>query len=962
MKNYTKLQTKYIEEIQSDVTIYRHNKTNARICTIENDDNNKVFSIAFRTPPINSCGLTHILEHSVLCGSKRYPVKDPFVELLKSSLNTFLNAFTFPDKTMYPCASQNDKDFKNLMSVYMDAVFYPQIYQHEEIFMQEGWHYHILDEKDDITYNGVVYNEMKGAFSDPEQILVRNLMHSLYPDTAYGFESGGDPKYIPDLSYEEFLNFHKKFYHPSNSYIFLYGNCDMEERMNWLDEAYLSDFDRIDFDTSIQPQKPFDRPLYQTEYYPVAKEDSLEDKTFLSYNLVFPTTLDTKLMIAVSVLVSALFENPGAPLKQALIDAKLGQDVQTMFDDGLLQPLLSIMVMNSNPQREEEFIRLVDDKLKEIVREGLDKETLRSLLNFAEFKARERSFSSRMPQGLDIEMTCLNSWLYSEDQPFNKLEVLTYYRQLREELDSGYFENIIETYFLRNTHKSYVKLIPSATVSEKSQQALKERLAAYKASLSAAELKALIEKNKALAAYQSAESTPEEINTLPKLKLEDITGEPEVLNCQRLAGKYPVLFSEYHTNDIAYVNYYFDISHLDAETLQNAALFADLFTYLSAGSMSYKDIHQFILENTGGLKASVASCINQNKECITLLRIQYSALTDKVEAVNRFIMDLLQNTRYTEEKRLYERLCEIKLANEMGVSSRGHTYALMRAGSYCDAYCYTADLTSGIAYLDFISELVRNFETKKQMIIADLAAVSKTLFAKNTFTLGFAGTKEQLQSVEKSADAFYEALPDACHREKTDFVGNQRNEGIKTQYDVNFVARAGRFTAPYSGAMLVLSNAISLNYLWMQVRVHGGAYGCMMQIKPNGFIGFTSYRDPAVAKTNQVYEDVVKWIKELNPTEDELLKFKIGAIGNLDTVMHVSEKAYTAQLQAFSGLTYEIRKKYRSEVIHATAAELRSFAGCFKEALAENNLCVIGNAGRIEENTKLFTDVRALTK
>ena len=433
MKKYTKITKKYIDDIQSEVTIYRHNQTGTRICTIENEDNNKVFSIAFRTPPINNGGLTHILEHSVLCGSKHFPVKDPFVELLKSSLNTFLNAFTFPDKTMYPCASQNEQDFKNLMHVYMDAVFYPQIYDHEEIFMQEGWHHHILDEQEPVSYNGVVYNEMKGAFSDPQQILLRNLMHSLYPDTAYGFESGGDPEYIPELTYEEFKNFHSKFYHPTNSYIFLYGNCDMEERMNWLDEAYLSHFEKIEFNTEIKYQTPFKAPIYQTGYYPVAKEVPLENKTFLSYNVAFPSTLDTKLMIATGILVDVLLNNLGAPLKQALIDAKLGADVMAAFDDGLLQPILGIVVVNSDENKEKEFIELVDQKLKEILKQGLDHEALRSLINYNEFKVREGKFSY-MPKGLEIEMTCLNSWLYSEDLPFAKLENLKYFRRAKNEI------------------------------------------------------------------------------------------------------------------------------------------------------------------------------------------------------------------------------------------------------------------------------------------------------------------------------------------------------------------------------------------------------------------------------------------------------------------------------------------------------------------------------------------------
>ena len=347
MKNYTLLETKYIDEINSNVSIYQHNKTNARIVTFKNDDPNKVFLIGFRTPPINSTGLTHILEHSVLCGSKKYPVKDPFVELLKSSLNTFLNAFTFPDKTCYPVASVNDKDFKNLMDVYLDAVFYPNIYNHKEIFMQEGWHYELNNKDEDIFYNGVVYNEMKGAFSDPEQVLYRNIMHSLYPDTPYGLESGGDPKYIPELSYEEFLNFHSKFYHPSNSYIYLYGDMDFEERLEYLDKEYLNKFDKIEFDTRVPFQKPFDKPIYEEYKY---QSDSLDKKTYLSYNVAFPSTLDYKLIIATKLLLNNILLTPGSRLKQKLIDANIGEDVDALFDDGLLMPMLTIIASNSEKE------------------------------------------------------------------------------------------------------------------------------------------------------------------------------------------------------------------------------------------------------------------------------------------------------------------------------------------------------------------------------------------------------------------------------------------------------------------------------------------------------------------------------------------------------------------------------------------------------------------------------------
>ncbi|MDE7162409.1 MAG: insulinase family protein [Anaeroplasmataceae bacterium] len=961
MKNYTKVTSKFIEDIQSNVTIYTHNKTGARVCTIENDDNNKVFSIAFRTPPMNNGGLTHILEHSVLCGSKKYPVKDPFVELLKSSLNTFLNAFTFPDKTMYPCASQNDKDFKNLMSVYMDAVFYPQIYSHEEIFMQEGWHHHILDENEPVIYNGVVYNEMKGAFSDPQQILFRNLMHSLYPDTAYGFESGGDPTYIPDLTYEEFKEFHSKYYHPSNSYIFLYGNCDMEERMNWLDEAYLSSYEHIDFDTTIKYQKPFAKPVSQTAYYPVAKEVPLDNKSFLSYNVAFPTTLDPKLMIATTTLVDVLLNNPGAPLKQALIDAQLGADVMAAFDDGLLQPLLGIVVVNADEKREQEFINLVDSTLKDILAKGLDHEALKSLITFAEFKVREGKFSY-MPKGLEIEMSCLNSWLYDENQPFSKLENLKYYQELREDIDHGYFEKIITDLILNNPHKSYAKLCPSYTCAEEKEAALTEKLAKFKASLSKDELQALIEKNKALAAYQSAPSTPEEIATLPKLELEDLNPNPEKLNCEKIKGKFDTLFSDYYTNGIDYVNYSFDLTGIDGKTIQYAQLLSDLLKNLSTENTSYFEINQLVQKYTGGLSFNVAPYKTMDRDTKVNFSISFSALGENVEKVSSLVQEILFKTNFKDYKRLYERMNELNAGLEMSVAQRGHVVSLIRASSYFDEASYLNDSISGIGYIDFVHDLFVNFEAKKEELSSTLEDLILKLFNQKKFILRFTGKKEALDKAMPIVDKFYNALETKAYRFSSDYKAHLLNEGIRTQFDVNFVAKAGNYKAPFNGAMLVLNNCLSLDYLWMQVRVHGGAYGCMLNTQPTGGIGFTSYRDPEIARTKKVYEDVVSYIENLNPSDEDLLKYKIGAIGGLDTVMHVSDKGRKAQSDYLAGNTYELQSKIRKQALNATKKDLTNLAPLFKEALAQDSLCVIGNANKVDANKDLFKDVRNLTK
>ncbi|MDE5714807.1 MAG: insulinase family protein [Anaeroplasmataceae bacterium] len=960
MKNYTKIITKYIDDIHSNVTIYSHNKTKARICTIENDDNNKVFSIAFRTPPINNGGLTHILEHSVLCGSKNFPVKDPFVELLKSSLNTFLNAFTFPDKTMYPCASQNEQDFKNLMHVYMDAVFYPQIYSHEEIFMQEGWHHHILDENDPIVYNGVVYNEMKGAFSDPQQILFRNLMHSLYPDTAYGYESGGDPDYIPDLTYDEFKNFHSKFYHPTNSYIFLYGNCDMEERMNWLDEAYLSKFEKIEFNTEIKYQTPFKAPISQTGYYPVAKEVPLENKTFLSYNVAFPSTLDTKLMIATGILVDVLLNNLGAPLKQALIDAKLGADVMAAFDDGLLQPLLGIVVINSNENREKEFIQLIDEKLKEILDKGLDHDALRSLINYNEFKVREGKFSY-MPKGLEIEMTCLNSWLYSEDLPFAKLENLKYYEELRKDLDNGYFEKIITDYILNNPHKSFVKLVPSYTIAEEKEAKLQKKLKDYKASLSKDELLKLIEKNKNLQVYQSTPSTKEEIATLPVLELKDLNPKPEKLHCEAKEGKYVSLFSDYHTNGIDYVQYTFDISGIGEDRIKYVQLLCDLLGSLSTEKRSFVEISQFIQNHSGGLQFKVATSRTIEGETKVRVSCSFSALEEKLKLVSDLALEIIHQTKFSDGKRLFERLSELNAGLEMSVANRGHVVSLNRATSYFDEAARLNDAITGIAYIDFIKDFYQNYESKKDEVLLELNCLIQDIFVKNRFMLRFTGNLEAFQKATTVNEAFYEALSDKKSEFKSNFKMNLLEEGFKTQFDVNFVARSGKYTAPFTGAMYVLKNALSLDYLWMQVRVHGGAYGCMINTPiAGGIIGFTSYRDPNIVRTDSVYKDVIQYIKNFNPSEESLLKYKIGAIGELDPVLHVSDKGIEAQNQYLNGNTYEFQCKLRKELLNATKEDLVGLASCFEEALHNSGLCVIGNANKIEENSKEFKNIRNL--
>ena len=476
LQAYELVESRKIKDIQSEGILLRHKKTGARVALLSNDDENKVFAVGFRTPPENSTGVPHIIEHSVLCGSKEFPVKDPFVELVKGSLNTFLNAMTYSDKTVYPVASCNDKDFQNLMHVYLDAVFYPNIYQEKKIFMQEGWHYEMEDLDSPLTYNGVVYNEMKGAFSSPDEVNDREMMNSLFPDTIYGVESGGDPKVIPELTYEQFLDFHRRYYHPSNSYIYLYGNMDMAEKLEWIDEHYLSKFDRLEIDSTIKMQKAFDKPVTIHKEYPIMEGESLDNNTYLSYNIVVGTALDKELCFAMQILENALGSASAAPLKLALIHKNIGTEVYTEYSNGIYQPIFSIVAKNANENQKDEFVATIEDELKRLVKEGIDKKSLLAGLNYYEFKYREADFGS-YPKGLMYGIWMLESWLYNDNMPFDMLETVEVLKDLKAKIDTDYFEQLIEKYLIQNNHKSILVVSPKEGLTAKTEQELAEKTA-----------------------------------------------------------------------------------------------------------------------------------------------------------------------------------------------------------------------------------------------------------------------------------------------------------------------------------------------------------------------------------------------------------------------------------------------------------------------------------------------------
>ena len=960
MDKYKLIKQKYIEEVNSNVSLLKHTKSGARILLFENDDDNKVFTVGFRTPPTDSTGVPHILEHSTLCGSKKFPVKDPFIELLKSSLNTFLNAMTFPDKTIYPVASCNDKDFQNLMEVYMDAVFYPNVYIHEEIFKQEGWHYELESVESDLIYNGVVYNEMKGAFSSAEQVLMRQSMHALFPDTTYGVESGGDPDFIPDLTYEQFKNFHKRFYSPANSYIILYGNMNMEEKLSWLDSEYLSNFNIIETASSIEKQKPFDKPNEEEIYYPIGKDESLENKTYYSFNATIGDALDNKLAYSFTILTYALLDAPGAPLKQALLDNDLGKDVISTYESGILQPVLGVAVKEAPSNSLEKFKQTIKDTLTNIVTNGIDKKALLSAINYFEFKYRESDFG-RAPKGLVFTMSALETWLYDENNPFARLETNEIFTFLKEQVDSNYFEELIQKYLLDNNHIAYVTCNPSNTLQEEKEQVLKERLANYKASLSKDEINKLVEDTKNLKIYQSTPSSEEDLKTIPLLTKEDIDDhvEPIINKVETLDGV-KLIKHDIFTNGIGYLNLLFDIKNLPQNLIPYVGLLTKVLGYVDTSKYTYQELTQEINLNTGGINTSVMILPQKDNDLLAYFTINARALYNKMDFVFKTALEIITSSTLDNEKRLYEIIAENKSQRQMYLMGAGHLASLTRAGSYIKAHMYYQDIVDGIGQYQFIEDLEKNFKEKYQEIKSSLQELMHHIFRKENLNISYTADNDDYKEyIPNFVSSLYN---NEITKEQFVFIPNKKNEGFKTPAQVQYVARYGDFSSvgTFKGSLYVFEMALRYDYLWTKVRVLGGAYGCMSSSSRSGDTYYVSYRDPNLEKTINVYEEIPTYLDNFNPTEEELMKYIIGAIGYLDTPLNPKAKGDRSLKLYLLNIQEEQLKKERHEVLEVTLNDIKALKPLIEKVLSDNALCVIGNESKIEENKQIFKEIKNL--
>lgn len=952
-----------LKGIKAKSYLLRHRKSGARVVYIENDDNNKVFSIGFRTPPSDSTGVPHIMEHSVLCGSRNFPAKDPFVELVKGSLNTFLNAMTYPDKTVYPVASCNDQDFQNLMHVYMDAVFYPNIYEHEEIFRQEGWSYQLDSAEDKLKYNGVVYNEMKGAFSSPEGVLDRVILNTLFPDTSYANESGGDPEVIPELTYEQFLDFHRKYYHPSNSYIYLYGDMDIEEKLHWLDQEYLGKYDREPVDSRIRFQEPFAEMQEKVIPYSIASEESEEDNTYLSYNKVVGTSLDKELYLAFQILDYALLSAPGAPLKKALTDAGIGKDIMGSYDNGIYQTIFSVIAKNANEEQKEEFIQVIEDVLRASVKNGIDTKAIEAGINYYEFRYREADFGN-YPKGLMYGLQMMDSWLYDEEKPFIHIEALDTFEFLKKQIGTGYYEELIQKYLLDNTHGAIVIVTPEKGRTARMEAELEEKLQKYKESLTAEEVEAFVQKTQALEAYQSEPESEENLEKIPVLKREDISREIEpIINEEMTLAGVPVIFHEIETNGIGYVDVLFDMSLVEEQDLPYVGILQSVLGIIDTKRYDYGTLFNEINVNTGGISTSLELYNDvtniREKAFKATFEIKGKALYGKLPVAFDMMREILMESKLNDGKRIREILAMLKSRLLMKFQSSGHVTAVLRAQSYASPAAKLKDMTNGIAFYETVSYIEEHFEEEKEKLSEKLIDLSKKLFCGDNMMLSYTAAREGLEGLEEMVEKLKNSLHTRTAEEDKRCVIHceKKNEGFKTASKVQYVAKAGNFIdlgVAYTGALQILKVIMSYDYLWQNIRVKGGAYGCMSNFNRIGEGYFVSYRDPNLKRTLDVYDGVVDYLKSFTVSERDMTKYIIGTMSGIDQPMTPASKGERSMNLYMNKVSAEMIREERNQILDAEQDDIRALYKVAEAVLQADQMCVIGGEDKIEEEKELF--------
>ena len=952
-----------IGELNATTYEFEHIKTGARLFYVAADDDNKVFYIGFRTPPKDDTGVAHIVEHSVLCGSKKYPLKEPFVELVKGSLNTFLNAMTYPDKTVYPVASRNAKDFRNLQDVYLDAVFNPALLTTPEILMQEGWHYEIENADASLTYSGVVYNEMKGALSSPDDILNSKLLHETFPQNCYGYQSGGDPEAIPSLTQKNFIAFHKKFYHPSNSFIYLYGDVDIAEQLEYLDREYLSAFDKIEVDSEISMQPTFAEMKRVDEVYPIGEEESSDEKTFLALNLAVGDVTDTLTNLGLGILSHALFSSPAAPVRKALIDSDLGKDVDVGLEDDLLQPTFTITLNGSEKDRAEKFYNLLNDELKKLVDNGIDKTLLQASINLMEFRLREADFGFA-PKGLIYGLRLLKTWLYGGD-PNAYLRYEDDLAAVKRGLDENYFEGLIQKYLLDNPHKVLMTLAPDKTFAKKRDEAQAQKLSKIKSALTPAQIQNIIDTTEKLKIRQQSPDSPEALKTIPILKREDLKKEPENLPLQfRDIDGTRILFSNLDTHGIIYLTFYFDATKVPQDKLHHAYLLTELLGNIDTKKHSYEELAILTNLNIGGFGANLhADSENGNPNAFEpRLKVFVKALESKLGDMTDILSEIFNDTAFTNKKRLRELIEQEQINFELGLQNM----ATQIVSSQLAAYQNRAGAYNAAAYLPynkFLKDLLENFDDKFDDLVDDLYDVLERLVNRNGLIISVTAPEELYKKFRPYLQDLIKNLKaEEFKREHYSFPRKPKNEGIYSQSRVQYVGKGANFIElghEYTGALNILETILRYEYLWIKIRVQGGAYGAFASFGRNGNLFFGSYRDPNLKKTLETFDGTADFLKNFDVSDREMDKYIIGTMSKIDKPLTPSLKGQIAADFCLRNITYADRQKSRNEILTARQEDIRALSKIVEDCMNQNALCVFGNEEIIKENAEIFGEIKS---
>ncbi|MCE4563295.1 insulinase family protein [Maribellus sp. CM-23] len=961
---FTLVEKKFVDEVNAECLLFKHDKSGARLLKVAANDPNKLFNIAFKTVPENDCGTPHIMEHSVLNGSKNFPVKSPFDVLVKGSLNTFLNAMTGSDITTYPVASMNNKDYFNLMHVYLDAVLNPLIYEDPRILEQEGWHHELESKDGDVVYKGVVYNEMKGAYSSPNRELDYQINKILFPDNTYGVSSGGYPTEIPKLTYEAFIDFHKKFYHPGNSYILLYGDADLDQELAFIDSEYLSKYELSDQKVEIPLQKPFEVMKEAEKTYAVPEGAPTQDQTFLNLSFVAGQSTDRALSMAFDVLTDALVNHESAPVRLALQEAGIGRDVRASFNEAK-QNVFEITVQNANPEDKDKFREIVFSAMEKAANEGFDKTMVEGILNRMEFNMKEGNTPQK---GLMYVMQSYQTWFFADD-PFVGLEFNAPLEETKKALTTNLLETAVKNYLLDNPHSLLMVLKPEPGLQAKISAATEEELKAYKASLNEEQIDELIGDTQALIEYQKQEDTPEALASIPMLERSDISSEVEWFDVkkQEVAGVDVVQHEEF-TNDILYSNLYFDVRVLPAELISYAKLLSSVLGKLNTENYSFGDLDNALNINTGGFNTYLTTYLEDqsNENILPKFAVYSKATTEKAGKMFELVNEVVNRSKINDPERLKELITRHHARVDSDIKNNGLNYAMTRLTSYYSKSGMYSEKTQGLDYYRFVSDLAENFDAKSDEIIANLEKTADLLFSKENLIATITCSEKDFAGYSAGLESFAAAVKDApVEWQDWNFDYEKKNEGLESASKVQYVVKGYDFKKlgyEYDGKMRVLNQVLSTDWLQNQVRVIGGAYGGFAGISQSGNVYFASYRDPNLKETIETYDKTPGYLDEFEADDNTMTRYIIGTISRMDGPKTASQKGNLAIEYYFEKTTPEQLKAEREAVLATTADDIKGMKKLVEDVLAQDAICVYGNEEKVKENAGLFGSVVSLTE